>query len=120
MDIRDIDTQDANVILAYDETHFRDLKAKEIAPGKLSQTLSAFANTAGGEVFIGIAERPDGTRAWEGFDNPEAANGLIQAIESLSPLGNFYSAQFLRCPDLQGLVLHLVLLKTGLLRNWCD
>lgn len=112
MNIRDIDTQDADVILAYDETHFRDLKAKDIAPGKLSQTLSAFANTAGGEVFIGIAERTDGTRAWEGFDNPEAANGLIQAVESLSPLGNFYSAQFLRCRDLQGLVLHLVLLKT--------
>lgn len=116
VDIRELNDEDADVILAYDETHFRDLKSRDIAPAKLSQSISAFANTAGGEIFVGIAESEDDSgvkqRNWVGFDDSEAANGLIQAIESLSPLGNFYNAQFLKCPGRPGLVLHLIFHKT--------
>ena len=43
-------------ILGYQEGHFGDLKAKEIAPSKLSRSVSAFANATGGELFIGIEE----------------------------------------------------------------
>lgn len=107
--------EEAGIILSYEENHFRDLKAKEIAPGKLSQTVSAFANTAGGELFIGIGEvRVDGEerRVWEGFNNIEAANGILQVLEGLSPLGNLYSGQFLSAVDAKGLVLHLTVQKT--------
>lgn len=111
MDTRAITDEEADIILAYDENHFRDLKAKEIAPAKLSQSVSAFANTAGGELFVGIAEH-EGGRTWNGFKNIEEANGLIQALESLSPMGNLYSAQFLEAPEKSGLVLYLSIRKT--------
>ncbi|WP_441280269.1 ATP-binding protein [Bradyrhizobium sp. 63_E2_N1_3] len=112
MDTRQITTEEADIILGYDENHFRDAKAKEIAPAKLSRSISAFANTAGGELFVGVAENDDGTRTWSGFENVEAANGLVQVLESLSSLGNLYSAQFLRAPDKPGIVLHISVLKT--------
>lgn len=52
MDTRRITDEEAKIILGYEENHFRDLKAKEIAPGKLSQSISAFGNTAGGELYL--------------------------------------------------------------------
>jgi ATP-dependent DNA helicase RecG len=112
MENRQISTEEADIVLGYDENHFRDVKAKEIAPAKLSRSISAFANTAGGELFVGVAENEDGTRTWSGFENIEAANGLVQVLESLSPMGNLYSGQFLSSPGRQGLVLHLAIRKT--------
>jgi ATP-dependent DNA helicase RecG len=112
METRQITSEEADVIVGYDENHFRDAKAKEIAPAKLSRSVSAFANTAGGELFVGIAENGDGTRAWAGFENVEAANGLVQVLESLSPMGNVYSGQFLSAPGRQGIVLHIEVHKT--------
>lgn len=112
METRLITSEEAAIILGYDENHFRDAKAKEIAPAKLTRSVSAFANTAGGELFVGVAENDDGTRTWVGFENVEAANGLLQVLESLSPLGNLYSGQFLSAPTCPGLVLHLTIRKT--------
>jgi ATP-dependent DNA helicase RecG len=112
METHQIPTEEADVILGYEENHFRDAKAKEVAPAKLSRSISAFANTAGGELFVGVAENGDSTRSWSGFQNVEAANGLVQVLEALSPMGNLYSAQFLRSADKQGLVLHIAVRKT--------
>jgi ATP-dependent DNA helicase RecG len=120
METRQITSEEADIILTYDENHFRDVKAIEIAPAKLSRTVSAFANTAGGELFVGVAENADGTRIWRGFENIEAANGLVQALEGLSPMGNLYSAQFLSAPGREGLVLHLAVRKTREILNATD
>jgi ATP-dependent DNA helicase RecG len=120
METRQITSEEADIILTYDENHFRDVKAIEIAPAKLSRTVSAFANTAGGELFVGVAENGDGTRTWSGFENIEAANGLVQALEGLSPMGNLYSAQFLSGPGREGLVLHLAVRKTREIINATD
>jgi ATP-dependent DNA helicase RecG len=108
MDTRRITDEEAIIIVGYDENHFRDLKAKEISPAKLSQSISAFANTAGGELFVGVTDEGK----WDGFENVERANGLIQVLESLSPMGNLYAAQFLKAPQFEGLVLHLTIHKT--------
>ena len=40
-------------VLSYTESHFLDIKAKEIKPSKLTKTISAFANADGGEVYVG-------------------------------------------------------------------
>lgn len=53
----DISAEQRDLILALPEGHFHDLKSRDIAPGKLTRTISAFANAAGGELYIGIDER---------------------------------------------------------------
>lgn len=44
--IKGLDMKSATEILKAEEGHFLDFKAKEITPGKLSEAVSAFANTA--------------------------------------------------------------------------
>jgi ATP-dependent DNA helicase RecG len=112
---RTIDNAEANRILALEEGHYLDLKRIEIMPGKLTQDVSAFANTAGGELIIGIDESDRGdskVRAWRGFTDIEEANQHIQEIERMSPLGTHYRASFLSGRGLRGHVLHLIIFKT--------
>ena len=106
-------SEEVSRLLTLEEGHFVDLKRVEIAPGKLSESISAFANTAGGELFVGIAEEADKTtRFWNGFASMEGANGLFQVIDRLTPLANHYDATFLHAPGQPGHVLHLVVQKT--------
>jgi ATP-dependent DNA helicase RecG len=41
-------------ILERNEDHFIDFKSKEIKPAKLQETFVAFANTDGGELYVGV------------------------------------------------------------------
>ena len=108
-----ISDNELSKLLQMVEGHFCDLKAIEIAPGKLTRTISAFSNSEGGEVFIGIDEDNEkGTRTWRGFDLPESANGHIQTFEELFPLGADYSYDFLSNENAPGLVLRVQIAKT--------
>jgi ATP-dependent DNA helicase RecG len=101
-------------VLCYTEGHFLDIKAKEIKPGRLTKTISAFANADGGEAYIGIAENVTlpFPHKWEGFSKPEDANGHLQIFEELFPLGGDYSYTFLSHPEQTGLVLQVIVRKT--------
>ena len=102
-------------LLKVSETHFLDLKSAEISPAKLTKSIAAFANTSGGELFVGIEEVitvDEMQRAWIGFPNEEAANPIFQVIEQLNPLGNSFSAEFLESQGQPGLVLHFTVFKT--------
>lgn len=115
VNVRKISKDDADRILKFEEGHFLDVKAREIAPAKLSQSISAFCNTAGGEVFIGIAESRSAdirTRTWAGFSAQEDANSILQSVEQLTPLGNFFAVEFLSCDGYSGYLLHLICAKT--------
>ena len=110
-------------ILATEEWDYADVKAIEIKPAKLSKTISAFANTAGGEIFIGIAESKIGakkTRVWAGFQDIEAANAHLQVIETMGKLPNHYNATFLSSGGKRGVVLHLVIQKTTAILSATD
>jgi ATP-dependent DNA helicase RecG len=101
-------------LLELEEGHFLDLKAVEISPASVTKAVSAFANTSGGELFIGIDEhigKNGKERAWRGFSDQEAANGLIQALEAMSPLGNHYTVEFLQNEKTLGLVAHITTFK---------
>lgn len=112
--VRSISPTEFHAILSLDESSFVDLKAKEIAPAKLSKTISAFANASGGEVYVGVGEkRGDGlpTREWIGFENEEAANGFFQLFTNLDSLGNVIKSEFLTASGGRGLVLYLNISK---------
>jgi ATP-dependent DNA helicase RecG len=113
--VTDITDAEAKTLLGIEESHFVDLKSKEIAPAKVTRSVSAFANASGGELFIGVEERigAEGQeRIWRGFGDQEDANGLIQALEMLAPLANHYSMEFLRNPKCTGLVAHVTVFKS--------
>lgn len=105
-----------DLIRALPEGHFHDLKAKDIAPAKLTRTIAAMANASGGEIYVGIDETvgPGGAkiRNWRGFADPEEANGHLQALEQVFPLGNYHDATFLSCSGEPGLVLQLQVFKS--------
>ncbi|MGC1272047.1 MAG: ATP-binding protein [Croceibacterium sp.] len=115
-DLHTIPPEEADAILKFEESHYLGVKAIELKPAKMSRSVSAFANTAGGEIFIGIAEteQPDGSklREWIGFPDMEAANAHFQVLEALGQLGNHFRAAFLRCEGKSGHVLHLTIPKT--------
>lgn len=105
------DQQAAN-ILATEENYLNDIKAKEIKPAKLSETVSAFANAAGGDVYIGIGEdKTSKTRSWNGFADPEEANDFFHILFAAHPFGNHIKFEFLENSNHAGLVLHITIKK---------
>jgi len=110
-----------NQILYLEETHFCDLKSLDIAPGKLSRSIAAFANADGGELYIGIDEdRLSRTRHWRGFESVEAANGHLQPFEQLFPLGGDFEYTFLQAEKCPGLVLQVQVRKTQDIKRATD
>ena len=97
-----------------EENYFNDVKSKEITPKKLSETVSAFANAAGGDIYIGIAENTrTRVRRWDGFLHIEDANAIVQMLVGLSPLQNYYDITFLKHPVLKTYVMQLTILKSA-------
>jgi ATP-dependent DNA helicase RecG len=110
IEITDLQSQQ---VISAEETHFLDVKCVDIKPAKLSESLSAFANADGGELYIGIDENTQtNQRAWRGFQNTEEANGHLQVFERLFPLGTDFSYTFLRAPGRLGLVLKVDVQKS--------
>jgi ATP-dependent DNA helicase RecG len=102
-------------LLALEEGHFAELKGVDVSTKKSGRTVSAFANASGGDRCIGIGETElldVKVRTWRGFKDQEAANGHLQSLEALFPLGAKYSYEFLSCPGSIGLVLHIAVQRT--------
>lgn len=111
-----IDQRQRDLILALEEGHFHDLKAIEIKPSKLSESVSAFANASGGEIYVGVREEKQGStkvRRWAGFADVEAANAVLQMLNQIAPLADFLATAFLACEGEQGLVLKIEILRNG-------
>lgn len=117
VDSVEISNKEVQTLLSIDEGHFSDLKSRDIAVGKLTKAIAAFANAEGGELFIGVEDKP---RQWRGFENVEAANGHIQAFEEFFPLGNDFQYEFLSNEDQDGLVLKVQIAKTRELKTASD
>jgi ATP-dependent DNA helicase RecG len=111
------------LILAIEEDHFHDIKAKEIKPSKLSESASAFANASGGEIFVGIREDKQGgtkTRRWDGFADVEEANGVLQMLNQIAPLADFITTTFLTCEGEPGVVVKIEILRNGAITKATD
>lgn len=118
-----IDKQQRDLILALEEDHFHDLKAVEIKPSKLSESVSAFANASGGEIYVGVREEKTENaklRIWGGFDDIEAANAYLQMLNQVAPLADFIITTFLACNGERGLVLKIEILRNGAITKATD
>lgn len=99
-------------ILGLEEGHFLDHKSRLIKPATLSKSISAFANSAGGELYIGVSEgKSTQVRTWSGFANQEGANGHLQLFNDLFPLGAGLVTTFLRTEGDATWILHLTVDK---------
>jgi ATP-dependent DNA helicase RecG len=110
--IVDIDADAVARILLLEEGHFQDLKAKEIAAAKVAVHATAFANSAGGEIYIGVDEVSGTERSWRGFNSVEEANGIAQTLHEVFQGNDLISLQFLRGAGVAGFVMHLVIEKS--------
>ncbi len=122
-EIIDLGETEIAALLGTDEGHFADVKAIEIAPARLTKTMSAFANAEGGELYVGVDEdKKAGTFSWRGFASVEAANGHVQAFEGLFPLDEFVEYEFLQDPTgtHPGLILKASIQKTPDVRRASD
>lgn len=117
-EIKEITPAQATYIEGNNESHFFDVKSKQISPAKLSRTFSAFANADGGDAYIGIEEIDASTnkRAWDGFANPEEVNGHVQVLERIFPFSGEYDAVFLKSKGRNGYVLHINVRKSSQIR----
>lgn len=111
-------------IIELKENHFADLKAIDKF-SKITKTASAFANSDGGEIYVGIKEvtekdrnnQNDKKRIWEGFKKPEDANALIKILDEMfdsSTLKCEYEFIFYATAH-KGYVLHIEVPKTNII-----
>ena len=109
-----ISDREVEKLLLQEENHFCDLKSIDIRPSKLTRTIAAFANAEGGELFIGVEDKP---RRWSGFENMESANSFLQVFEEFFPLGTDFEYQFLENKNCIGYVLKAQIAKTRALKS---
>lgn len=80
------------------ESQIFDRKSSRIKPAKLSESLSALANSDGGELVIGIED--DGT--WSGFNDIEDTNDIV-ALAARIMRSDFYAVEHVRNADKPGI-----------------
>ena len=107
----EIDSRKLQHLQTLSEGHFVDFKSKRIAPNKLTRTISAMANADGGEIYVGI-EDPSNGWVWDGFFQPEDANGHISAFENIFLLGYGLNYTFIFSDQENGFVLHVEVAKS--------
>ena len=106
--IVDILESDALRIQALLEGQRLDFKSFRITPAKLSQSLSALANTDGGEIYVGVED----DRKWAGFQNIEATNGISSMIFDMFPVQDYVNCEFLSASNRDGIVLKIEVFRT--------
>ena len=114
MEEHDLSKEEAQLLMTKGEGHFLDYKSARISPRSLSKTISGFANSSGGEVFVGISEENYDDRrelSWEGLDDREAANPIIALLETLGGI-DICRVSFLRSDGLPGCILQIIVKKS--------
>lgn len=112
MEVSKVEQNEVNSLLALNEDHFNDVKSKRIAPAKLQETFVAFANSDGGDLYVGIEDKSETGERLAGFAEQEEANAIISTLlEETQPAVENVLIEFLEI-DGKGLVLHFGIPKS--------
>lgn len=95
------------------EDHFLDFKSKLIAPARLQECFVAFANTDGGELYIGIEDEKCKVERVNGFSKIEDANDILETLlEQTIPAVENLDIEYIDFED-KGYVLHIFIPKSS-------
>jgi ATP-dependent DNA helicase RecG len=104
-------SKDRDALLRLQEGHFVDLKSRRTPPRDLQKHLVAFANTDGGDIYIGIEDPKVRGPRLRGFRKPEDANDVIHALSEVTPTVDGVDFEFIECQP-GGLVVHVSIPKS--------
>lgn len=100
-------------LLIKQEDHFLDFKSKLIAPAKLQECFVAFANTDGGELYIGIEDEKCIGERVNGFRKIEDANDILEMLlEQTIPAVDNLDIEYIDF-ETKGYVLHIFIPKSS-------
>ncbi len=112
MDTLQLGDQEIAVLLTLNEDHFNDVKSRAISPAKLQETFVAFANSDGGDLYVGIEDKSVTGERLVGYVEQEEANATISVLlEETQPAVENVSVEFFDCGD-RGSVLHFAIPKS--------
>jgi ATP-dependent DNA helicase RecG len=112
MKVIQINDKEANNLLELSEDHFNDVKSKRIKPSKLQETFVAFANSDGGDLYVGIEDKSETGERIVGFTTQEEANAAISVLlEETKPAVENVLVEFLEVSG-KGLILHFGIPKS--------
>lgn len=110
---KNVTQKEIDDILIIQEDWLIDKKGKDIKPAKLSKTVSAFANTNGGDIYLGISHKEDKTvYFWDGFDSEEQMNQHIDVVTNMFDSYEDYSMETYQSNVDGTFVLHIIVHKT--------
>jgi len=112
MEVRTIEQDEINSLLSLNEDHFNDVKSKRINPAKLQETFVAFANSDGGDLYVGVEDKSVSGERVVGFSEQEEANAIVSILlEETTPAVENVMVEFLEIGK-KGLVLHFGIPKS--------
>ena len=112
METRNANKNESTTLLEKKENHFLDFKSRDITPSKLQESFVAFANSDGGDLYVGIEDEKNYINRIKGFDKPEDANDVISVLlEQTSPAVENVDIEFIYF-DSKGYVLHFSIPKS--------
>jgi ATP-dependent DNA helicase RecG len=122
MDSITISEEEAHAICDTEESHFFDKKSKDISGKAVQKAVVAFSNADGGELIIGVKDNkdePDVLLRWDGFQDIEAMNGIMQAVFDLAPSPPL-KYEILVCNSFKGRVLRINIEKSPQVHSSAD
>lgn len=112
MEVISITAIELQNLLDLNEDHFNDIKSVRISPAKLQETFVAFANSDGGDLYVGIEDKSKQGERLIGFKEQEDANGVISTLlEQTTPSVENVLVEFIDLED-NGLILHFGIPKS--------
>lgn len=112
MNTRKPEPQERKTFLKIQEDHFNEVKSVRTKPSSLQEAFVSFANSDGGDLYIGIEDRTYQGERIIGFQNIEDANDVLHSLlEETEPSVENVSVEFIDFGN-NSYVLHISIPKS--------